>query len=145
MHARSYTLEADLIDCPGVSRTLVIGSEQTLAALHELLRAAFDWHDDHLYSFWLDGEFWGEDAYTSPVEAEPDAKTADVPLDQLGPEPGQRIAYLFDFGDEWRVLLTVTDARPNGGAQPEIVERRGEAPPQYDHEPRGGLGEIAPE
>ena len=45
---------------------------------------------------------------------------------------GQKIAYLFDFGDEWRVELTVArvDA-DDGGAYPRLLESIGEAPPQY--------------
>jgi len=37
----------------------------------------------------------------------PDAgvATADVPIAELGLGIGQRIGYVFDFGDDWRVRL----------------------------------------
>jgi Plasmid pRiA4b ORF-3-like protein len=117
-----------------VSRQLAVRGDQTLEDLHEELRRAFEWWDDHLYSFWLDGEFWGdkESEYTSPVEPEDDAKTADVELDQLQLEPGQEIAYVFDFGDEWRVRLRIDEIRPAGDeTYPVILESRGKPPPQY--------------
>ncbi|MCA1697785.1 MAG: plasmid pRiA4b ORF-3 family protein, partial [Actinobacteria bacterium] len=52
-------------------RKLAVRSEQTLVDLHHALQDAFDWDDDHLYSFWLKGEFWGRDGseYTHPFHA----------------------------------------------------------------------------
>ena len=64
---------------------------------------------DHLYSFWLDGRFWGEDEVTSPVVPDEAERTADVPIAELDLRVGQRIAYVFDFGDEWRVRLTLRE------------------------------------
>jgi Plasmid pRiA4b ORF-3-like protein len=82
-------------------------------------QAAFDWDDDHLYSFWLDGEFWSRNGreYTHPFHASqpnplgpfahgPAPPSAEIRLSRLKLKNGQRIAYLFDFGDEWRVRLT---------------------------------------
>lgn len=49
-----------------------------------------------------------------------------------GLEAGQKIAYVFDFSDEWRVRLSVTRIEPaDGGVYPRILESRGVAPPQY--------------
>ena len=44
------------------------GAGQHLSALHDAIQEAFGWFDDHLYSFWLNGEFYGgeEFEYTSP-------------------------------------------------------------------------------
>lgn len=75
--------------------------------VHDVLQEAFDWYDDHLYSFWLDGVFWGGDEYTSPDVADEAEHTADVPLAELDLGPGAKLAYVFDFGDEWRVRLTL--------------------------------------
>jgi hypothetical protein len=40
-----------------VEREVSVRSDQTLIDLHRVLQEAFAWDDDHLYSFWLDGEF----------------------------------------------------------------------------------------
>ena len=131
---QAYVFEAKLVGHRGVSRTFALAGDQTLELLHVLLRGGFGWEEDHLYSFWLDGEFWGDPAseYTAPFEPEEGAQTADVPLDGLGLEPGQTIAYIFDFGDEWRVDLRVADIRPAGEEKlPQLVASRGDAPPQY--------------
>jgi Plasmid pRiA4b ORF-3-like protein len=131
----AYVFEAELDEFPGVSRRIAVRGDQTLADLHEELRRGFEWWDDHLYSFWLDGEFWGgpESEYTAPLESEPATQTADVALETLGLEPGREIAYVFDFGDEWRVRLTLAETAPldETGTYPVTLERRGKAPPQY--------------
>lgn len=130
-----FVFEAELVDHPGVSRRLALPANDTLHSLHELLRLAFEWHDDHLYSFWLDGEFWGgpDSEYTSPFEGEGmDSRSADVRLDRLELEVGRQIAYVFDYGDEWRVLLTLVETAAGREAVPLVLARHGEAPPQYE-------------
>lgn len=130
-----YVFKAKLVDYPSVTRTIALGDDQTLDDLHELLRAEFGWDDPHLYSFWLSGRFWdGVDTeYSAPLELEETgARSAQVALRELGLAPGQRIAYLFDYGDNWQVEVTVTDIRDaSGETYPQVLERQGEAPPQY--------------
>jgi hypothetical protein len=50
--------------------------------------------------------------YTSPITPDHSAATADVPLAELALQPGTKSAYVFDFGDEWRVILN-EEARRN--------------------------------
>ena len=112
---------------------LAVGAEQHLTALHDAIQEAFGWHDDHLYSFWLDGCFWGSNelGFTS-TEVPDGGATADVPIAELGLAPGSKIAYIFDFGNEWRVLLTLSErTEPDGDALPRVLARVGRAPPQY--------------
>jgi hypothetical protein len=126
--------EAALVDVKGVSRTIELRQDQTLDDLHATIREAFGWLDDHLYSFWLDGRFWGDRSteYTAPVEAEEGVATADVSVSELGLERGASIAYVFDFGDEWRVELRVLDTgAADSGRYPRITASKGQAPPQY--------------
>src|SRR5437868_6686261 len=104
---RVFVVRADLIGFPGVRRTIAIREDQTLEDVHRALQAAFDWDDDHLYSFWLKGKFWAQDGseYTHSFHAEqpnplgefalgPPLKSAAVRVARLKLEKGQRIAYL---------------------------------------------------
>ena len=130
-----YIFRATLVGFRGVSRKLAIRSEQTLTDLHQLIYLAFDWYDDHLYAFWLSGKFWGdhEDAFATAGSArEMGFRSAQIRLDELGLEVGQTLAYVFDFGDEWRVRLKLSEIRPAVGTElPQILDSRGESPPQY--------------
>lgn len=125
---------ADLTNAKGVSAQLAVGADQHLTALHDAIQEAFGWWDDHLYSFWLDGRFWGGDEheYTSPVTPDHAERTAEVPLAELDLAIGQNVAYVFDFGDEWRVRLTLVEqVDGDGGGYPRVLSRRGQAPDQY--------------
>ena len=45
---------------------------------------------------------------------------------------GSKLAYLFDYGDEWRLLLTVVDTWPAADhPYPMLVDAEGIPPPQY--------------
>jgi hypothetical protein len=132
---QAYVFEAKLVGHPGVSRKFAVADDQTLEVVHTLLRLAFGWDDDQLYAFWLDGEFWGGAAskYTATLEPE-GKKAADARLEQLGLEAGQKIAYVFDIGDEWRVDLRVAEIEPAGeDPYPQLLGGQGDAPPQYGH------------
>lgn len=145
MPRQAYVLKADLVGFPGVHRTIAVRTDQTLVDVHYALQGAFDWDDDHLYSFWLKGKYWERDGseYTHPFHASqpnplgafaagPAPKSAATRLDRLKLSKGQRIAYVFDFGDEWRVQLTLrqitaADEQP----YPRLLDSAGDAPPQY--------------
>jgi len=119
-----------------VTRTIAIRDDQTLEQLHEALRLAFGWADPHLYSFWLSGKFWDDAGeYTAPYEMEDADKpkaSARVPIGELGLRKGKTIAYVFDFGDEWRLLLELVDRwEAQDESYPMLVEAEGVAPPQY--------------
>lgn len=147
MAKQEYVFSAELDGFRGVRRTIAVRSDQTLVDLHRGLQEAFNWDDDHLYSFWLSGKFWERDGteYTHPFalesdpfagwdlpNAKPGRKSAERRLDRLRLTKGQRIAYLFDFGDEWRLRLTLRDiTADDGGAYPRLRESVGNAPPQY--------------
>jgi len=130
----TFVFEARLVGARGVSASVAVGAHEHLTALHEAVQQAFGWADDHLYSFWLDGEFWGDDTaeFVRPDAPDTEQQTADIPLAELALSDGAKLAYVFDYGDEWRVMLTLK-ARVDqaAGAYPRVIERRGTAPPQY--------------
>jgi hypothetical protein len=133
----AYVFEAVLDGDPGVKRTVSLAGSATLDDLSALFREEFGWHDPHLYSFWLDGEYWGDSAteYTAPYDLEAgDKSSAEVTLSELGLQEAQRIAYIFDFGDEWRVAITVQRVAADDVDEPlpRVLERTGSAPPQYE-------------
>jgi hypothetical protein len=127
-----------LLDARGVRARLLVGDHKHLTTLHDAIQDG--WRDDHLYSFWLAGEFWGDQRTEFQRPGTPDgtSQTADVALAELDLAPGARLAYVFDYGDEWRVRLTLAEqTKPDGNAYPRVSERVGTAPPQYPRHPEG--------
>lgn len=51
MARQAFAFSARLDGWKGVRRTIAVRGDQTLAVLHDALRVAFDWDDDHLYAF----------------------------------------------------------------------------------------------
>src|SRR6266511_3791975 len=74
-----YVFDARLVEYEDVGCKVAVRASQTLEHLHRALRRAFNWYDDHLYSFWLSGVHWDgpETEFTAPYElAESDARSA---------------------------------------------------------------------
>jgi pRiA4b ORF-3-like protein len=130
----ALVFDAELLNARGVRAGLAVLERQPLTALHDAIQQAFGWWDDHLYSFWLDGSFFGdtEVELTTPATPDEGVATADVPIAELGLGIGQRIGYVFDFGDDWRVRLTVRERiAAAAGDHPRALELRGMPPPPY--------------
>jgi hypothetical protein len=126
--------DAELLNARGVRARLAVGVRQHLTALHDAIQEAFGWYDDHLYSFWIDGELWGDENAELARPGTPDEapQTADVPLAELDLAIGAKIAYVFDYGDEWRVRLILRQqTEPDGGVYPRVLKREGTPPSQY--------------
>lgn len=129
-----YTLKTK-INRPGrVSRTIEIRGDQTLQALHRAIQQAYEWGDDHLYSFFMSGEAW--DAATEIIDPrgeEGEWFADEVKIGALRLQQGQKFLYLFDFGDEHRFTITVERIGPAAKKTkyPRVVESHGKSPPQY--------------
>jgi hypothetical protein len=64
-------------------------------------------------------------ARSGPPLADLAPGSAEIRLGRLKLKMGQRIAYLFDFGDEWRVRLTVREITAVDGQPCPRAEMRG--------------------
>ncbi len=51
-----------------VWREVILSSNHTMEDLHHIILDAFDFDDDHLYSFFMDGEKWSDDCVASPLD-----------------------------------------------------------------------------
>jgi hypothetical protein len=118
-------------------RAVAVREDETLEQLHEALRLAFGWADAHLYAFWMSGRWWDDEGvrYQTPFELDPGDESVHsgrIALSELARRKGKTIAYLFDFGDEWRLQLKVVDRWEAGEASyPMLVDAAGMQPPQY--------------
>lgn len=130
-----YVFKATMTDKPDTWRRIEIRGAQSLGDLHRALQRAFNWDDDHLYAFFLSGKFWDPRAEYDDPRGEEGRDASRYLLEHLPLKRGQKIAYVFDFGDEWRVTLRLEKIVPDGinkrRKYPRIAEREGRAPPQY--------------
>jgi hypothetical protein len=137
MPQTTYTFLVRSLSFRDVSRTVELRGDQTLADLQGVMEAEFDLDDEHLWAFYLSGEFYDRDS-----EFGRSGRAHDVELRSLGLEPGLRIVHLHDFGDELRHVVDVSRVgEVQAGAEyPRVTARRGEierAPPWEDEEEEG--------
>jgi hypothetical protein len=94
---------------PPVWRRLVVPSDITLGSLHDVIQRVFDWEDAHLHAFEdrLGGRYAAPpEDLDIPVFDEEEAVLADVL-----PRTGDRMDYIYDFGDDWLHQITVERVR----------------------------------
>src|SRR6266511_1093189 len=119
------------LDAGSIWREIEIRGDQTLADLGDAIPGAFDFDDDHLWSFFLSGKAWdASTAYTCDDQEE--GRPAERLRIRDAPA-GREFLFLFDYGDEWHFgvkLAGTTEIEP-GVASPRVVASNGEAPPQY--------------
>lgn len=115
-------------------RRIEISAKQTLLDLHYAIQRAYRFDNDHLYSFFMDGKAWSRERFTSPYD-DRGPHVDEVQIGGVGLSEGQRILYLFDYGDEWRFQVTLEEIRKVGPKprRPKVVEEKGKAPAQYGY------------
>jgi len=130
-----------------ISRVVALLGDHTLDDLHEIIYAAFDRYDEHLYSFYFPKQRVGRKdpppkEFTSPHMLEDPGQfgideelfdASKTRLDSLGLKIGDTFEYLFDFGDKWMHELKVKSIGPVEQEQqyPAVIEKKGDSPPQY--------------
>jgi hypothetical protein len=114
---------------PAVLRRVQVPGEITLAGLHQVVQVAMGWTDSHLHEFGVDGARYGlPDPDWDDGEVVDEARVKLFRL--LG--QGDRMGYVYDFGDGWTHRLTVEKvlgAEP-GVSYPRCVSGRRACPPE---------------
>lgn len=69
----------------GITRTIELKSEQTLWDLHRAIQRALQWGDDHLYSFFMNGQKWDQRyTFASPYEEDHPPWADEAVIGELG-------------------------------------------------------------
>lgn len=103
---------------PPLWRRLELASDLLLDEVHAVLQLAFGWTDSHLHEFAAGPHRRGPDTerYLCPymVDEEPDqgVPAHEVRLDEVLVNPGDRIFYTYDFGDDWAHTVRLEAVAP---------------------------------
>jgi pRiA4b ORF-3-like protein len=112
---------------PGIWRRIEVSSTITLSKLHRAVQESFGWADYHL---WKIGTPLGD---YGPPDAELDHRSAtSKKLRDVAPEAGDRLDYLYDFGDGWEhdILVEAVQAAEPGIAYPRCTDGCRACPPE---------------
>lgn len=123
------TVRIELSDTdPLIWREVAVPVEITLKTLHDIVQAAMGWHDSHLWTFNIGGA-----AYGLPKRVDdPGVRDAGKAKLQMLLNPRKtRIHYLYDFGDSWEHVLTISGPRAGeaGKTYPLYLGGEQNAPP----------------
>jgi hypothetical protein len=95
---------------PPIWRRLEVPADVTLAGLHGILQTAFGWTNSHLHAFEIEGD--------DEIQVLEGARLRRTKLSALLEKPGDRLDYVYDFGDDWRHRILVEERLPaDTGAQ----------------------------
>lgn len=112
-------------------RKVKIAASANLADLHLMIQDAFDFDDDHLYSFFMSNKPWDGPGY-GRLEEDMDFNAVEKKLFKLGLEVGQEFLYIFDYGTEWRFKIKMEEYIDEKEIEePIIIDATGESPEQY--------------
>ena len=112
---------------PPIWRRLEVPSGIALQRLHATIQQAFGWLDCHLWVFSTPaGEYGVRDPELGHHSAQQKKLSAVAPL------PGDRVTYVYDFGDDWEHLIAVEAVLPAepGVAYPRCITGRRACPPE---------------
>ncbi len=144
----TYRVRVDLDHAdPPIWRRLELRSDLRLDVVHQVLQAAYDWDDAHLHRFALGGSPFDltSELFLCPFDVEEGedegTPTADVRLDETLQEPGDRLHYVYDYGDSWELTIELEETRLRHLDEPDAVctDGRRAAPP----EDCGGITDAA--
>jgi len=116
----------------GCYREINCAGNHTFEDLHLAIQDAFDFDNDHLYSFFMSGRAWSGRRISSPYCADP-PYADEYFIGGAGLSVKQKILYLFDFGDCWKFDITLLSVSKSEDVlkHPVITKTVGEAPQQY--------------
>jgi hypothetical protein len=114
---------------PMVWRRLLVRSDTTIAALHDVLQIVMGWADEHLHRFVIHGKDYGV-AQLGGISFADDPTR--VRLADFGFRPRERFLYEYDFGDGWQHVVRVERICPVEGhrASPVCVGGARACPPE---------------
>ncbi|CAG0936916.1 hypothetical protein TFLX_05813 [Thermoflexales bacterium] len=130
---KTFVLRVSHRALPKVWRDIEIAADQTLEDLHLMIQQAFDWNDDHLYSFFMSGQVYDQTTEIGSPWSETKRHTQRVTIGELDLSVCSQFLYYFDYGDshEFDVQVKQINAAAPTGNYPRLVAQHGQAPPQY--------------
>ncbi len=126
-----------------VSRVFIIEGNETLYDFHILIQDAFNWDNDHMFSFYLSEELFDRNneysanplgEHTPPNFSIPSKSAATAQLRDIKLKTNYSFWYLFDYGDELVHKITVEEVREKTSKDwnlPKLIDKIGIVPSQY--------------
>lgn len=117
---------------PPVYRTIQIPAGYNLDSLHHVIQNIFEWDDDHLYEFFKNKQQYNP--RPNPFRGE--IASSQVLLSEIFKRKGSKIRYVYDFGDNWLIEISLLKTHKNiKNTYPVCIDAYGTSP----EEDSGGI------
>lgn len=136
----TYRLRVDLTGAqPPIWRRLELSSQMPLDELHLVIQSTFGWTDSHLHRFGSGTSVWDRtcEVYLCPFDVDEGEDEHGIPedevrLDEVLVDVGERLHYVYDYGDDWQhvVRLEAVLARPADAPRGWCTDGGRDAPPE---------------
>ncbi len=123
----AYQVRVDLKGTkPPLWRRLELASDLSLDQVHDIIQLAFGWTDSHLHGFASGPGFYSDETehYLCPFdveEGETGIPEGQVRLDEVLAEPGDKLLYGYDYGDDWQHVIALEAVLPVAAGSPRAV------------------------
>ncbi|MGW1989549.1 IS1096 element passenger TnpR family protein [Embleya sp. NPDC001921] len=110
-----YQLKIALRDVsPPIWRRITLPADTSLGCLHEIVQVCFGWENSHLHAFAApaSGRRFVDFGVSPGGDFDHDVDEESVSVGELLPYEGGRLEYTYDFGDDWRHLITLEKSLP---------------------------------
>jgi hypothetical protein len=137
---RTHVFRVALQHEPAILREIEVISSRTLVDLAKAIVAAFDFEFDHAFGFYsnLTGPYVRDSGTSYELFADMGEETNSRSVKRTRvAEPfleiGQRMLFLFDYGDDWRFVIEVLGIgnKEPGVRYPRVLKKVGTSPQQY--------------
>ena len=104
-------------------RRLELASDSYLDEVHDVIQVAFGWTDSHLHGFASGSSSYAAatERYLCPFDAaegEDGIPEGEVRLDEVLANPGDKLSYLYDYGDDWQHVIALEAVLPRSAGAP---------------------------
>lgn len=129
-HRFQFKVQLRGLQHPTVWRRFTVPARMTFSEFHEMIQIAFDWLDYHLWQFSPTG--WG----SHPVIGErnsiehADKEATEYFLDEYFMMEGQKLVYIYDFGDDWTHDIVLEKITEDTTTDCIMLDARGATPPE---------------
>ena len=113
-------------------RRIAVSSADVLDDLHDAIQKAFEFDNDHLYEFSFRNGFGVTQRVPHPM-CEEEFSTDEFKIKDLPLRVGEKMKYVFDFGDYWQFTVELEAIQPPNPKfkKAKILESHGKSPEQY--------------
>ena len=135
--AFQFKIQLKDITMPQVWRRVLVPEQFTFLRMHKLIQAAFGWEDYHLFQFSPKGYGSGpiisvphedDDIFSSGRFDSLDA--AKTKLQDIFKMEKQKFVYIYDFGDDWKHLITLEKITDEKILRAALLAGKGCCPPE---------------